>query len=61
MNSVKGWHAPKFTKEDVRGKLTKQDIKGILELLQGSLIIEGLNDYTDAMNKAQERNNKNGR
>lgn len=58
---MKGWHAPKFSKEDVREKLTDQDRKDILELLQGSLIIEGLNDYTDAMNKAQERNNKNGR
>lgn len=58
---MKGWHAPKFTKEDVREKLTDQDRKDILELLQGSLIIEGLNDYTDAMNKVQERNNKNGR
>lgn len=56
MNSVKGWHAPKFTKKDVREKLTDQDIKDILELLQGSLIIEGLNDYTDAMNKAERRN-----
>ena len=58
---MKGWHAPKFTKEDVREKLTDQDRKDILELLQGSLIIEGLNDYTDAMNKAEGRNNKNGR
>lgn len=48
-------------KKDVREKLTDQDRKDILELLQGSLIIEGLNDYTDAMNKAEGRNNKNGR
>lgn len=53
---MKGWHAPKFTKENVREKLTDQDRKDILELLQGSLIIEGLNDYTDAMNKAERRN-----
>lgn len=53
---MKGWHAPKFSKKDVREKLTDQDRKDILELLQGSLIIEGLNDYTDAMNKAERRN-----
>ena len=53
---MKGWHAPKFTKKDVREKLTDQDIKDILEFLQGSLIIEALNDYTDAMNKAERRN-----
>lgn len=58
---MKGWHAPKFTKKDVREKLTDQDRKDILELLKGSLIIEGLNDYVDAMNKTQERNNRNGR
>ena len=58
---MKGWHAPKFTKEDVREKLTDQDIKDILELLNDSIVIEGLNDYVDTMNKAQERNNKNGR
>lgn len=50
---MKGWHAPKFTKKDVREKLTDQDRKDILELLKGSLIIEGLNDYIDAMNKAE--------
>lgn len=61
MNNMKGWHAPKFTKEDVREKLTDQDIKDILELLNDSIVIEGLNDYVDTMNKAQERNNKNGR
>lgn len=53
---MKGWHAPKFTKKDVREKLTDQDRKDILELLKGSLIIEGLNDYVDAMNKAERRN-----
>ena len=58
---MKGWHAPKFTKEDVREKLSDQDIKDILELLNDSIVIEGLNDYVDVMNKAQERNNKNGR
>lgn len=58
---MKEWHAPKFTKEDVREKLSDQDIKDILELLDDSIVIEGLNDYVDAMNKAQERNNKNGR
>lgn len=52
---MKGWHAPKFNKKDVREKLTDQDRKDILGLLQGSLIIEGLNDYTDAMNKAKRR------
>lgn len=61
MNGMKGWHAPKFTKKDVREKLTDQDIKDILELLNDSIVIEGLNDYVDTMNKAQERNNKNGR
>ena len=58
---MKGWHAPKFTKKDVREKLTDQDRKDILELLTDIDVIEGLNDYVDAMNKAQERNNKNGR
>ena len=57
---MKGWHAPKFTKEDVRKKLTDQDIKDILELLKGSIAIEGLNDYVDAMNKT-ERRDRNGR
>lgn len=57
---MKGWHAPKFTKEDVREKLTDQDIKDILELLKGSIVIEGLNDYVDAMNKT-ERRDRNGR
>lgn len=46
-------------KKDVREKLTGQDIKDILGLLKGSLIIEGLNDYIDAMNKTEGRNNKN--
>ena len=58
---MKGWHAPKFTKKDVREKLTDQDRKDILELLTDIDVIEGLNDYVDAVNKAQERNNKNGR
>lgn len=58
---MKGWHAPKFTKKDVRKKLTDQDRKDILGLLTGIDVIEGLNDYVDAVNKAQERNNKNGR
>lgn len=55
---MKGWHAPKFNKKDVREKLTDQDRKDILGLLKGSLIIEDLN-YIDAMNKAEGRNNKN--
>lgn len=58
---MKGWHAPKFSKEDVREKLTDQNIRDILELLKDSIVIEGLNDYVQAVNKAQERNNKNGR
>ena len=58
---MKGWHAPKFTKEDVRGKLTKQDIKDILGLLTSVDLVESLNDYVEVASKAQERNNKNGR
>lgn len=50
---MKGWHALKFTKEDVREKLTDQDRKDILELLKGSIVIEGLNDYVQAVNKAE--------
>lgn len=59
MNSVKGWHAPKFTKKDVREKLTDQDRKDILELLTDIDVIEGLNDYVDAMNKAERRKLQN--
>lgn len=58
---MKGWHAPKFTKEDVRGKLTKQDIKDILGLLTSVDLVESLNDYVEVASKAQEKNNKNGR
>ena len=57
---MKGWHAPKFTKKDVREKLTDQDIKDILKLLNVSIVIEGLNDYVDAMNRI-ERRDRNGR
>lgn len=53
IDSMKGWHAPKFTKKDVREKLTDQDINDILGLLKGSLMIEGFNNYVDAMNKAE--------
>lgn len=55
---MKGWHAPKFTKENVREKLTKQDIKDILGLLTSVDLMEGLNDYVEVANKAQEKNNK---
>lgn len=58
MNDVKGWHVPKFTKEDVRGKLTKQDIKDILGLLTSVDLVESLNDYVEVASKAQEKNNK---
>lgn len=58
MNNMKGWHAPKFTKENVREKLTKQDIKDILGLLTSVDLMEGLNDYVEVANKAQEKNNK---
>lgn len=40
-------------KKDVREKLTDQDINDILGLLKGSLMIEGFNNYVDAMNKAE--------
>lgn len=52
MNDVKGWHVPKFTKEDARGKLTKQDIKDILGLLTSVDLVESLNDYVEVASKA---------
>lgn len=39
-----------------REKLSKQEIKDALDLLNSIVAIEGLNKYVDAMNKSEKRN-----